>query len=58
MLGGTVEDPVTKASPRETDSDKQTVVLSHADFPGFIETAETHTNLQIQPSFTGQKNSV
>lgn len=58
MPGDIAADPDTKASSRETDSEKQTVVFSHADFPAFIKTADTHTNLQIQPLFTGQKNSV
>lgn len=56
--GDIAADPDTKASSRETDSEKQTVVFSHADFPGFKKTADTHTNLQIQPLFTEQKNSV
>lgn len=52
MPGDITADPDTKANSRETDSEKQTVVFSHADFPGFIKTADTHTNLQIQPLFT------
>lgn len=58
MPGDIATDPDSKARSRETDSEKQTVLFSHADFPGFLKTAETHTNLQIQPLFTGPKNSV